>query len=127
MIARLRRLERVRARQLDHARADHVRASAEHERSAQDRRAAIAGLDAQIGRTVTLDDLENAYASIAQSEQQLARAHTVQERMRERTATAGKAWNRAEQALVRARAERDASKRRDEQREHDELASRRSK
>jgi hypothetical protein len=127
VIARLRRLERVRARQLDRARADHVHASVACERAAEEKQAAIAGLDAHIGRPVAVVDLEHAYVRIDESDKQLARAHTIQQRTRERTAAAGNAWNRADQALAHARAERDATKRRDEQREHDELAARRSK
>lgn len=127
MIARLRRLERVRARQLDRARADHVRATVACERADEDRRAAIAGFDAQVGQPLVVADLEDAYAHIDQCGAQLVRAHAVQERTRERTAAAGNAWNRADQALAHARAERIAKRLRDEQREHDELAARRSK
>lgn len=127
MIARLRRLERVRARQLDHARADHVRATVACERADEERRAAIAGFDAQVGRPLAVTELEDAYAHIDECADALARAQAVQARTRECTAAAGNAWNRADQALAHARAERAAKRMRDEQRDHDELAARRSK
>ncbi|HWB79110.1 MAG TPA: hypothetical protein VG755_29320 [Nannocystaceae bacterium] len=127
MIPRLRRLERVRARQLDHARADHVRATVACERAEDDRRAAIAGFDAQVGKPLAVTDLEDAYARIDQCGAQVVRAQAVQERTRVRTAAAGNAWNRADQALAHARAERMAKRLREEQREHDELSARRSK
>ena len=124
MIAKLRRLERVRARQLDRARADHVRQGLACERAAADQRAAIAGFDGLVGRAIDLLELETAGARIDAAREAVQRNAAAHEQTRQRAAATGKAWSRADQALVHARAEREAEKRRDEQREHDELAGR---
>ncbi len=127
MIAKLRRLERLRARQLDRARAEHVRQGVACERAADEQRAAITGFDGLVGRAIDLLELESAGARIDAAHDAVQRNAAAHEATRQSAAATGQAWSRAEQALAHARAEREAEKRKDEQREHDELAGRRSR
>lgn len=127
MIAKLRLLERVRARALDRRRADQARATIACAEADAAHAAAVTAFETTLARPVVVIDIEQANAGIESAGLQIERAERVREQMRQRTAAAGLAWHRADQSLARARAERVADKQRDEQREHDELATRRTK
>lgn len=127
MIAKLKRLERVRARVLDRTRADQARATIACDEAEAARIAALAAFETTLAQPVTIVDIEQAGASIEAAAVVVKRTELAREQARRRSAAAGLAWHRADQSLIRARTERTAEKLREEQREHDELATRRTK
>ena len=123
--SKLRRLERVRERAFDRARADAAVARVAAERARLDADGAndalVHGLAAGFEPAPLECDLANLdalHVRAAARDEQLERAQLV-------TAERGRAWQRAQKALERALEQRATLRRRIEQREHDELAARR--
>lgn len=127
MIARSKRLERLRQRQRDQAHATSVRA-------AVTATAAEACVDqaehdwlVTATSTPTIADLERAQQTIdlASDHAQTCQKAAAAERVREQAAAW--AWQRADVALAKARSLQQAVVRTNEAREHDELAARRKR
>lgn len=127
MIARPKRLERLRHRQRDTAHAVAVRAEA---RQAAAEAAIVRAHDdwlATANAMPTVGALEHATAAIDGA---TAHARTCEQDVlteRTRALAAARAWQRADTALTRARALHHAVVAANETREHDELAARRKR
>lgn len=125
MIARWARLERIRGRQLDRARAEVVRANALVVQRQTDIVTAEGEYIAITSTPCEVGAIEHAVATIDGTHVALATAGETAEAAREHAAVAARAWQRADVALARAKAEREQRRGREEARAQDEHASRR--
>lgn len=123
--AKLRRLERVRQRAFDRARADaavaRVAAEQAHQAAQHSHDAIVQGL----GVGFEPAPLECELVELDALQRRAHRRDDELERAQGVTAERGRAWQRAQRALEHALELRASTRRRIEQREHDELAARR--
>lgn len=127
MIARRRRLERVRSRQRDEARAAAIRAQGAVGLAALAQGEAEQAYVAVALAGATAPELEQAMAVVEGSVDAVSSADAGLLAARGRVEVASRAWQRADVALAQARALREAQARRNEAREHDEHAARRKR
>lgn len=125
MIARLRRLERVRALQFDRARAEHLRAQGLAAAAHAQARAQVEVIEQVLRTGFDAPALERELVAHEALHAIAVRHDAAAEAAAAINASAGRMWQRAEHLLLDARRARDALRRRLEQREHDELAARR--
>lgn len=127
MIARRRRLERVRSRQRDEARAAAIRAHGAAELALRHQDEAEQTYVATAIAGATASELEQAMADVEGSVEAVSGAEARCTAAQGRVEAASRAWQRADVALAQARAVREAQARRNEAREHDEHAARRKR
>lgn len=125
MIKRWARLERIRGRQLDRARAEVARADAAVARGCADVVAAEHHYVEITSTPCEVGSIEHAMTTIEGTHAALTVAAEAVEVARQGATTAARAWQRADVALARAKAERERVRQREEARALDEHASRR--
>jgi hypothetical protein len=127
VIARRRRLERVRSRQRDEARAGAIRAEGAARLAVRDQDEAEQAYFTTAIAGATASELEQAMAAVAGSIQAVNAAQERCTAAQGRIEAASRAWQRADVALAQAKALREVQARRHEAREHDEHAARRKR
>lgn len=124
MIKRWARLERIRGRQLDRARAEVARADAVVVQREQDLATAEGDYVALTASPCEVAAIERAMETIDGNHAAIASATELAGAARDRATVAARAWQRADVALARAKDERNRLRQREDSRAQDEHAAR---